>query len=109
MEEDILEAGAEIVWVLEYDTGFNAGTAESCRTFVDGNGSNQGWCVGDGQTEPEAGVWDTSPFSVGRGFDIIVDRQTMVIGWESSHGTPSGNENPTGEDVLEQVRAITGR
>ena len=79
------------------------GTAEACRDFMDDRGSEAGLCVGDGQTEPEAGVWDNSPFSVGRGFDIIVPRDSMEIVFTTNHGTPAGNENIDGEDVLEAV------
>ncbi|MCO4773123.1 MAG: hypothetical protein KDA24_24020 [Deltaproteobacteria bacterium] len=79
------------------------GTAEGCRDFMDGRGSEAGWCVGDGQTEPEPGVWDDSPFSVGRGFDIIVPTHSMEIVFTTNHGTPGGNENLTGDEVLDAV------
>lgn len=104
-----MQAGAEIVWVLEADTRLVPGTAEACREFVDGWGSTRGWCVGDGQTEPETGAWDDSPFAIGRGFDLIVERESMEIVWVSTHGTPDGNENLSGEDVLAEVRRHTGR
>lgn len=65
---------------------------------------DQGWCVGDAETEPVAGTFDDSPFSIARGFDMIVPRSTMEILWTSSHGTPSGNENLDGEDVLAAVQ-----
>lgn len=103
-----MEAGAEIVWVLEADRFLVPGTDESCRSAVSDYGSQSGWCVGDGQTEPVARAWDESPFSVGRGFDLIVDRETMEVLWTSSHGTPAGNDNPTGADVLAEVRRYTG-
>ena len=104
MEEDIIDAGAQIVWVMEQNQLGQAGTAEACRDFMDGRGSDAGWCVGDGQTEPEPGVWDDSPFSVGRGFDIIVPRHSMEIVFTTSHGTVNGNENISGADVLEAVQ-----
>ena len=63
-----------------------------------------GWCVGDDETNPVAGTFDDSPFSIGRGFDMIVPKRTMEIVYTTSHGTPSGNENLSGEDVLEAVR-----
>jgi hypothetical protein len=69
-------------------------------------GASTGWCVGDGQTRPEAGTWDESPFSIGRGFDIVVPRATMTIDYTTTHGTPAGNENPEGTDVLAAVREI---
>jgi len=82
------------------------GTAEGCRDFMDGRGSEAGWCVGDGQTEPEPGVWDDSPFSVGRGFDIIVPRDSMEIVFTTNHGTPDGNDNIDGEAVLAEVERV---
>ncbi|MEN0062549.1 MAG: hypothetical protein AAGA48_10400 [Myxococcota bacterium] len=71
---------------------------------MDTFGSNRGICVGDSETRPEAGTFDQSPFSIARGFDIIVDRSSMEIVWESSHGTPSGNENLDGTEVLAAVQ-----
>ncbi len=91
------------MWVLEQSAIGTAGTAEACRDTLDSYDSDKGWCVGDGDTEPEAEAFDNSPFSIGRGFDIIIDRSTMEIVWTSSHGTPSGNENLDGEDVLDAV------
>ena len=73
---------------------------------MDDRGSSKGWCVGDGETEPEAGAWDESPFSVGRGFDIVVPRSTMTVEFTTNHGTPSGNENIDGDAVLEAVRDV---
>lgn len=109
VEEDIIAAGAQIIWVLEVDSRGRAGTAESCRSFMNSRGSDKGLCVGDGETMPTAGVWDRSPFAIGRGFDIIMKRSDMEILWVSTHGTPAGNDNLTGTDVLNQVRAISGR
>jgi hypothetical protein len=104
LEDDIVAAGAEIIWVLEQDPFVNPGTALRCMDTMDGFGSeDQGWCVGDNQTEPEPGTFDDSPFSIGRGFDIIVPRSTMEIVWTTSHGTPAGNENLDGSDVLQAV------
>ena len=71
-------------------------------------GSDNGWCVGDSETEPEPGTFDNSPFSVERGFDIIVTRSDMRIGYATSHGTPSGNENVDGEDILAEVQSLAG-
>jgi hypothetical protein len=105
VEDEIVAAGAEIIWVLEQDPSFEPGTANRCMETMDALGSkDQGWCVGDEQTEPVAGTFDDSPFSVARGFDMIVPRSTMEIVWTSSHGTPSGNENLEGEDVLAAVQ-----
>lgn len=105
IEQDIVDAGAEIIWVLEADTRQDPGTAQSCFDFVS-NEASLGWCVGDGETMPEAGEWDDSPFSQGRGFDIIVPRDTMTIEFTTNHGTPAGNDNPTAEEVLQAVQDV---
>ncbi len=90
--------------MLEADARGTAGTAELCTEVMDTLGDPQvGWCVGDGQTEPVAGTFDDSPFSVARGFDIIVSRSSMEILWSSSHGSIGGNDNLDGEQVLEAV------
>lgn len=105
VEDEIVAAGAEIIWVLEADQSQTPGTVDLCMDVMDGLGSeDQGWCVGDGETQPVAGTFDDSPFSVARGFDMIVPRSTMEIVWTSSHGTPSGNENLEGSDVLQAVK-----
>jgi len=105
-EAEIVAAGAEIVWVLEADQAQVPGTADSCMRIMDDlDAEGHGWCVGDGQTLPKAGVFDDSPFSVSRGFDMIVAPETMEILWVSSHGSPSGNENLDGTDVLAAVEA----
>ncbi len=108
MAERIEQAGAAIVWVLERAPDNAPGTADRCVDFMTDPsiGADRGWCVGDGQTEPDPGEFDDSPFSVGRGFDIIVPRDTMVIEATTSHGTPTGNENLTGEDVLAMVEEV---
>ncbi len=104
LEDAIVGTGAEIVWVLEQDVSVEPGTAEGCMDAMDDLGSDdQGWCVGDGQTEPVPGTFDDSPFGVGRGFDMIVARTTMEIVWTTSHGTPEGNDNLDGEAVLAAV------
>lgn len=107
VEDDLIAAGAQIVWVLEQDPSFQPGTADRCTFVMDELGAqDQGFCVGDSQTEPVPGTFDDSPFSVARGFDMIVARSTMQIVWSSSHGTPTGNENLTGADVLAEVRTV---
>ena len=106
VEEQILETGTQIVWVLEQGPSLEPGTAALCDEVMDELGSSAGLCVGDAETEPVAGTFDDSPFSVSRGFDIIVPRATMEILWTSSHGTPSGNDNLEGEDVLDAVRQV---
>ncbi len=109
VDDEIEAAGARIVWVLQQDSRGRAGTAESCYETMRGFGADRGICVGDGETAPTAGVFDDSPFAIGRGFDLIVPRDTMVIDYVTTHGTPSGNENLDGEEILAKVRDYTGR
>jgi len=101
-----VDAGAQIIWVLEQNTSFNLGTAEDCRDYMDGKGSTLGWCVGDGMTMPEPTTFDDSPFSNARGFDMIVVRETMEVVFSSTHGTTAGSENLTGEELLAEVQAV---
>jgi len=103
-EQDIEDAGARIIWVLQETRPGTLGTRADCDELFDREDSVAGICVGDAETEPRAGTFDASPFTEGRGFDILVDRRTMRIVWESSHGTPSGNDNVSGEEVLAAVR-----
>ena len=108
-EDAIVEAGAEIVWVLEYGNDFQAGTAKSCVDHFEQMGvQSQGWCVGDGQSKPEENLFDQSEFAIGRGFDMIVSRDTMTIDWVSTHGSPGGNENLDGDEVLAAVELVAG-
>ena len=104
-EADIIDAGAEIVWVMEQNNILQPGTADNCRAWMDYIGSTDGTCVGDSQTQPVAGTFDNSPFSIARGFDMIVVRETMEIVWVTNHGTPFGNENLDGPAVLAEVQA----
>ena len=106
VEQDFDQAAVEIIWVLEQTATLQPGTAENCRDTMDGYGSEAGWCVGDSQTEPEPGAFDDSAFSRGRGFDMLVLRDSMEIVYSTSHGTTAGNENPTGDEVLAEVREI---
>lgn len=105
-EQEITDAGAQIIWVLEANSGGNIGTAEDCRSYMDGKGSTLGWCVGDGMTAPVPGTFDDSPFSNARGFDMIVVRETMEVAFTSAHGTTMGNDNLTGEELLAEVEAV---
>ena len=73
---------------------------------MDSVGSTLGWCVGDSETMPLAGAFDESPFSVERGFDIIVPRGGMDIRYTTSHGTVPGNENISGAELLAEVEAV---
>lgn len=115
--DDITALGAEIIWVLERTASNQPGTAANCVTFMNavGGGTSKGWCVGDSQSatttpavsmDPTPYVFDNSPFSIGRGFDMIVDANTMEILFSSSHGSPTGNQNLTGADILAEVQAI---
>ena len=106
IQTDFTDAGAQLIWVLEQDFDGEPGTASECIEALHRIDVTEGWCVGDAQTIPEAGLFDDSPFSVGRGFDIIVSRKTMVVEFTTNHGTPSGNDNPSGEDVLEAVKDV---
>lgn len=104
-----MAAGAQIIWVLEQDPSFQDGTAANCEATLEALGADQGWCVGDDEIlGGAADAFDSSDFAVGRGFDLIVPRRTMTIDWVSSHGTPSGNDNLSGDDVLAEVERIVG-
>ncbi len=107
VEDDIRAAGAEIIWVLEADVDGTPGTSELCYEFMRSEAST-GWCVGDAETLPDAGEFVDSPFSQGRGFDIVVPRATMTIEYSTNHGTPSGNDNPTGAELVEAVESVVG-
>lgn len=107
VEEQIEAEGVAIVWVIEQIDFFTDGSVTHCAEFTGAIGSDAGWCVGDGETQPTPGAFDDSPFSEGRGFDILVDRATMEIVLTTNHGTPTGNENITGTELLTQIRAFT--
>ncbi len=103
-EDDIVDAGAEIIWVLEQDENVEPGTAALCMPVMDEIGSeDQGWCVGDSEALPVAYPFDDSPFAENRGFDMIVARSTMEVVWVSTHGSGSANENLEGSDVYAAV------
>lgn len=108
VEDEILAEGVQIVWVIEQVNFTTAGLYEHCAEFNEEvSGSTAGWCVGDGETMPEAGVFDDSPFSDRRGFDILVDRSNMEVVLTTAHGTPNGNDNITGEELLAEIRVFT--
>lgn len=96
------------MWVLERSASSQAGTAQRCEDFMTNAaiGADRGWCVGDGETVPTAGEFDDSPFSVGRGFDLVVPTSSMIIEATSAHGTPGGNENLDGDDILALVEEV---
>ena len=112
VEEQYHAVGAQLIWVLQENTRFEHGTAADCRSFMDNRGreSTLGWCVGDAEIEnqnpPGAEVFNDSPFAIGRGYDLIVSRRDMVIRDVATHGTPGGNDNLTGEELLERVQAV---
>ena len=106
VEQQIIDAGAEIIWVLEQNQSGQIGLANDCRSYMDAKGSTQGWCVGDGETQPMPGTFDESPFSIERGFDMIVVRETMQVVYTTTHGTTGGNENIDGEALLAEVQAV---
>ena len=107
IDDDFIAAGAEIIWILEQGPFFEDGTADNCLDVLTSVGADQGWCVGDDETDdPYADVWDDSPFAVDRGVDIIVRRSTMTIEWVASHGSPGGNDNVSAADLLAEVEAI---
>lgn len=98
-----MDAGAQIIWVLQQDFDRTLGTRARCDELFDREGSDRGICVGDNQTRPDRGTFDDSPFAMQRGYDFLVDRQTMEIVWNTTHGTTSGNENISGTEVLSAV------
>lgn len=104
VEDDIIAEGVQIIWVLEQTQSLQPGTAERCLTFVNGEGSEKGLCAGDNQTQPEPGTFDDSPFSSDRGFDMLVRRENMEIVFTAAHGTPAGNENLTGQELLAAIQ-----
>lgn len=66
--------------------------------------------MGDGQTmgqsTPSDRTWTESPLALGRGYDLIVSRRDMVLRDAPTHGTPAGNENLTGAELLARVQAV---
>ena len=106
VEEDILAEGVQIIWVLERNLAFQEGTADRCRDTMNRLGSDKGWCVGDYETVPTPGTFDDSPFSVNRGFDILVQRESMRVLYSTSHGTGGGNDNIDGDELLEVIRSL---
>lgn len=106
VEQQIVDAGAEVIWILAQDGFGTPGTAQSCRNFMDSQGSELGWCVGDGQTAPTAEAFMDSPFGNGKGFDMVVVRETMEVVFVTSHGIGGGFENLTGEELLAEIQMI---
>lgn len=109
VEEDILAAGGYIIWVQQLQVNNQPGTAQNCAQNRMADSSDKGMCVGDGETEPTAGTWNRSPFRQGRGTDVIVRTSDMRIVHGGPHGTPTRNDDLTGQEILELVRSVTGR
>lgn len=107
VEDDIVAEGVEFIWVIEELAFGETGLLEHCDAFNDVTGSQQGWCVGDGETQPVASAFDDSPFSNARGFDMLVDRSTMEIVYTTTHGTGAADENITAEQLLAAIRGFT--
>lgn len=105
-EAEFLAKGVEIIWVLEQSPTFSGGTMDNCLDVMGTLGATAGWCVGDDEIQPQPNVFDDSPFSVNRGFDMLVPRSTMTIEWTSSHGSPAGNDNPSASEMLDAVDAL---
>ena len=105
VEDEIIEEGVQIIWVLEQDIFFLPGMAGPCRSFVNGEGSDAGLCAGDGQTQPETGVFDDSPFASGRGFAMLVRKDDMRIVFHTDHGSSAENDNLSGDAILGAIRA----
>lgn len=106
IQDDIRSLGIEIIWVLEYTVSGQGGTDDNCYDFFSNAATvnaSEGWCVGDSETMPVAYTFDDSPFAIGRGFNMLVDRDTMQIVWESNHGTPAGNDNLTAAEILAEL------
>lgn len=107
-EQEIVDAGAQIIWVLEENSSGQIGTATDCRRFMDGKDSAEGWCVGDGQTRPTPAAFDDSPLGPSRGFDMIVDRRSMQVVFTSTHGSGASDMNLNGSELLAEVQRIVG-
>ena len=108
VEEQIIAEGTQLIWVMTEDASRRPGTAENCRSFLANRGSDNGICVGDSETMPAAYVFRDSPFAAGRGIDLVVRRSDMRVLFASDHGTPSGNDNLTGTQLLNELRTLRG-
>lgn len=107
VEDDIEAAGAAIIWVVQETNRYEPGLVEHCEEFRDSiTQSTTGFCVGDGETQPEPGVFHTSPFADSMGFDIVVERATMDIVFATSHGIGGDNENLDGQALVELLQGL---
>ena len=82
------------------------GTADGCRSFMRRRGSDKGLCIGDAETMPTPGVFDRSPIAIRRGYNILVRRRDMRIVYTNTQGTPRGNDNLTGAQLLANIRRV---
>ncbi|MHA7837052.1 MAG: hypothetical protein ACX98W_06280 [bacterium] len=107
LEDDFVAERAEIVCVLETDDRGQPGTLAECTSEVAVRaGATIGFCVGDVDTQPDARAFQDLPFAIGRGFTAIVCRSDMRIEFVTTHGTPGGNENLTGAEILDALRML---
>jgi len=105
-EDEFLAKNVQLIWVLEETATFSGASSEQCVDVMSTLGATSGWCVGDDETLPTAGTFDDSPFSVSRGFDMIVPRASMRIEWTSSHGSVGGNDNASPDELLDAIDAV---
>jgi len=81
--------------------------SRSPRSILDTESSTAGLCAGDAETGPVAGAFDNFALAIARGFDILVRRNDMRIVYVTTAGTPAGNENLTGAEVLQDIKDLT--
>jgi len=105
-QDEFADRNALLIWVLQEGPTFELGTTDECLQALGALGATDGWCVGDDETEPRRDVFTTSPLSAGQGFDLIVDRRTMVIEESFSHGAAAGSDNPSVDDVLAAIDGV---
>jgi hypothetical protein len=104
LEQDFIDEGAQIVWVLQENRSFAPGTSDEMHAFMEDSGSDLGIRVGDGETEPTPGTFERSPFiTTARGFAMVVRKADMRVMFANTHG----NERTlNGQVLLEEVRAM---
>lgn len=105
VSEDIQAEGVQIIWVLQQSSVGQGGTAEGCLDFFTGEGASTGICVGDAEVFEQRDAFQDSPFASGRGFDMLVRRSDMNIVFTTSHGSGGGNDNISGNELLDIIRS----
>ena len=90
-EDAILAAGAQIIWVTTEDSGFAPATSEFAHQYYGTTiGSAVGYRVGDGETQPTPGIFDSSPFiTSNRGFVMLVRRSNLEILFGANYSSVS--------------------